>query len=385
MRHALQARHAPAAPSAPRAAGHRDAHLAAVTSDVTADVTAPVMAGATAELWPTAAPDNGFERLGFEIGWDHAHHRLTPPADHLHGQHPVRQGWDAGRAAFGTRTLRPTRAVQRWLALRLQAWAAGIPFEGLMVTPHYLAQIEVLQCPVTREVLTQGQGLPTDATVMRLRADEAYAAGHLVVVSRRVAQARGQAGAAEVAGLVARLHQQALPAALPGGLSLAQWERLSGLLSLAERAPYERLATRPLRVLPPNRVVLTNPSQALQVLLTQLLMGEGYAQRQKAVAVLLPHADARRAFNLFMSALLARRLAAGWALDPQRLRTALEDAWTQPVIQRRWEQLVLRLTRGECERIVQAAARQGLFGGASRWLGDDALAQGWVPAAREAA
>jgi hypothetical protein len=343
------------------------------------------MAGATAELWPTAAADNGFERLGFEIGWDHAHHRLTPPADHLHGQHPVRQGWDAGRAAFGTRTLRPTRAVQRWLALRLQAWAAGIPFEGLMVTPHYLAQIEVLQCPVTREVLTQGQGLPTDAMVMRLRADEAYAAGHLVVVSRRVAQARGQAGAAEVAGLVARLHQQAQPAALPGGLSLAQWERLSGLLSLAERAPYERLATRPLRVLPPNRVVLTNPSQALQVLLTQLLMGEGYAQRQKAVAVLLPHADARRAFNLFMSALLARRLAAGWALDTQRLRTALEDAWMQPVIQRRWEQLVLRLTRGECERIVQAAARQGLFGGASRWLGDDALAQGWVPAAREAA
>jgi hypothetical protein len=123
-------------------------------------------------------------------------------------------------------------------------------------------------------------------------------------------------------------------------------------------------------------VVLTNPSQALQVLLTQLLMGEGYAQRQKAVAVLLPHADGRRAFNLFMSALLARRLAAGWALDTQRLRTALEDAWTQPVIQRRWEQLVLRLTRGECERIVHAAARQGLFGGASRWLGDDALAQG---------
>lgn len=349
----------------------------------------PVRAGMAANLaLPlfSQPPASGFDSLGFEIGWDHARHRLTPPADHLHARHPVREGWDAGRAAFGSHTLKPARAVQRWLQLRLQAWTAGLPFEALMVTPHYLAQLDVTQCPVTREVLTHDQGLPSDATVMRLRAAQGFSAGHLVVVSRRVAQARGQADSAAVDAIVRHLRDQPRECDLRGraeaspaaaGLSLVQWERLAGLLSLAEGSAHERVATRPLRVLPPNRLVLVNAAQALQVLLTQLSLGDGYAQRLKAVAALLPNADARRAFNLFMNALLARRLAAGWACDPLRLRTALEDAWRLPVIERRWEQLILRLKRSECERMVQQAARQGLFGGASRWLGEAVLTQGW--------
>ena len=44
------------------------------------------------------------DRTAFEIGWDHARHRLLPPADHLHAGNPVRQGWEAGQAVFGTRT-----------------------------------------------------------------------------------------------------------------------------------------------------------------------------------------------------------------------------------------------------------------------------------------
>ena len=144
MRHALHATPAPAVPPAATRAPSASPQLA-------------LPHGAL-----PMPPADAFERLGFEIGWDHAQHRLTPPADHLHGGHPVRQGWEAGRLAFGTRTLRPTRSVQTWLQLRLQAWANGLPFEALMVTPHYLAQIDVLQCPVTREVLTHGMGLPTD-------------------------------------------------------------------------------------------------------------------------------------------------------------------------------------------------------------------------------
>ena len=60
------------------------------------------------------------EAAGFEIGWDFAHHRLTPPPQYLADGHAVRQGWLAGTAVFGTRTLKPTVHVRKWLQLRLR-------------------------------------------------------------------------------------------------------------------------------------------------------------------------------------------------------------------------------------------------------------------------
>ncbi len=317
-----------------------------------------------------------FDAVGFEIGWDFAQHRLTPPADHLHGLHPVRQGWEAGRAAFGARTLQPTRPVKVWLELRLSAWLKGLPYEGLMLTPRYLSQIEPLQCPVTREVLTHGTGAASDAVVMRLNAEAGYAAGHLVTVSRRVALARGEADASTVQAAARRVRRDGLSNL--AGLDATQWDRLAYLLSLAVVQPHERTAALPLRVLPPNRVRLLNPVHALQALLTQLFLGEAYARRMTAVAALMPSADARRSYHLFMNALLARRLAAGWSADRNRLRVALEDAWAHPVIERRWEQLALRLQRSDCERIVRLAAQRGLLGPGVRWLDDDAATEGWV-------
>ena len=317
------------------------------------------------------------DATGFEIGWDYAHHRLTPPADHLHGMHPVRQGWEAARAAFGARTLKPTRAVRQWLELRLQAWLQGVAVEGVMVTPRYLAQIDTLQCPVTREILTHGQDAPSDAVIMRLDLHAAVAAGHLVTVSRRVLQARGQADAQAVAAIAQRLRSENLPQL--GGLDLAQWERLASLLSLAVSLPHAQLACRPLRVLPPNRVRLLNPVQALQALMTQLFGGEAYARRMTALGTLMPDGDARRCYYLFMNAMLARRLAVGWAADRLRVRVTLEDAWTHPVIQRRWEQLALRLRATDCERIVRLAVQRGLAGPGLRWLDDDAATEGWLP------
>jgi hypothetical protein len=144
-----------------------------------------------ATLAAAAQDSAGFDAAGFEIGWDHAHHRLTPPADHLHGTHPVRQGWEAGRAAFGARTLKPSRHVRQWLNLRLQAWLRGQAFEDVMVTPRFLAQIDAALCPVTREPLTHGSGAPSDAVVVRVHGGAGFAAGNLVVMSRRAATARG--------------------------------------------------------------------------------------------------------------------------------------------------------------------------------------------------
>ena len=70
----------------------------------------------------------GVDEVGFEIGWDFARHRLTPPVAHLHADNPVRQGWSAARVVFGHRTLRTTLAVRQWLELRLAAWQRGHEF-----------------------------------------------------------------------------------------------------------------------------------------------------------------------------------------------------------------------------------------------------------------
>lgn len=324
---------------------------------------------------PAAGPAAGADAIGFEIGWDHAHHRLTPPADHLHGLHPVRQGWEAGRAAFGQRTLQPTRHVRRWLQLRLQAWLEGRPFEGVMLTPRYLAQIDATHCPVTREALTHDSGAPTDAVPMRLQAEAGYAAGHLVTVSRRVVQARGQADAASLLAVARQMAADGRDTL--AGLDRAAWERLATLVSLATPMPHAQLACRPLHVLPPNRVRLLNPVQALQALLTQLFVGQAYARRMADVGSLMPDADSRRSYYLFMNAMLARRLAAGWRAERAGLRQALEDAWTHPVIVRRWEQLALRLRRADAERIVRLAVQRGWMDG-GRWLDDGAATEGWA-------
>ena len=139
------------------------------------------------------------DAVGFEVGWDHARHGLALPVatnpDPDANHSVLRQGWLAGRATFGHRTGRPARAVRHWLGLRLQAWSQGRAFEGVLVTPRLLAQLEVSHCPVTREPLTQGESQPGDAVVMVLNQGAGCAAGNLAMVSRRVAAARGSCSA----------------------------------------------------------------------------------------------------------------------------------------------------------------------------------------------
>lgn len=318
----------------------------------------------------------GFEAVGFEIGWDHARHRLTPPADHLHGGHPVRQGWDAARELFGRRTLQPSLAVRQWLDLRLQAWLRGRDFEDFAVTPAYLARIAADHCPVTREPLTHGTGAPTDATVVRLVDAAAVAAGHLAVMSHRAAAAKGQCTAAEALSVARRLDAGAIESA--GGLDAAQWHRLASLLGFVTAQRHGEIASLPLRALPSPRLRVLNPVHALQTLLTLLFTEGAYARRMCELSALMPNGEARRAFGLFMNAMLARRLALGWTADRAQVRFALEDAWAHPVVARRWEQLALRLSRQDCERLVRLAAARRLGGRQWRWVDDAAATDGWA-------
>jgi hypothetical protein len=344
------------------------------------------------------AGDTELDRIGFAIGWDHAHHRLTPPVEHLHADNPVRQGWSAGRAAFGARTLRAGTAVRQWLALRLRAWQHGDAFEGVQVTPHFLAQLETATCPVTREALSPPTGAaatsagarPDAAIVDRISLQAAYAGGNLAVLSARAHSARHGRDWSEALAQAGRI--EAGEALEVDGLDAAQWTRLGVLASFGTPLPHGLAATLPLRVLPPNRVRVQNPVQALQVMLTLQFTQSGYARRLLALAALMPCGETRQAFQIFMHTLLARRLAAGSMTDapggagtttsPARStaawRQAMEDSWADPLVNRRWQRLASRLDAEGCERLLQAAARRGLVGRACHWLAREAATDGWA-------
>src|SRR5882724_473504 len=136
------------------------------------------------------------EQIGFELGWDYAHYRVTPPAPYAHEPSFVLQGLLAGQAAFGLRTLEPTRHVRKWLQLRLHAWLRGRSVELVQLTPNYLQQIDVSHCPVTRMALSSAtlDGSGSDASVDRVRSDAGYAAGNLAVMSTKANHAKAALG-----------------------------------------------------------------------------------------------------------------------------------------------------------------------------------------------
>ncbi|MEP7099573.1 MAG: hypothetical protein ABI781_03635, partial [Burkholderiales bacterium] len=141
----------------------------------------------------TGLPHTGLtahEHVGFELGWDYAHYRVTLPAPYAQEASPLRNGLLAGQAAFGTRTLAATRHVRKWLQLRLHAWLRGRSVELVQVTPNYLQQIDASHCPITRVALSSATMEGTDASVDRVRNDAGYAAGNLAVMSTKANHAK---------------------------------------------------------------------------------------------------------------------------------------------------------------------------------------------------
>jgi len=277
-------------------------------------------------------------RTAFDIGWDHAHHGLVPPAELLHPETPVCQGWMAGKAVFGRRTLSTSRHVRLWLQLRLLAWRHGVGFDTLQVTPNYLGQIDRTHCPVRRCSLGGAVGHPDAARVVRLNPQAGFAAGNLAVVSTQAAAALEQV---EVLQALRLAHAAAADACAVQGLDAAAWQRIAALRAFATPMPFAQAARLPLAVLPPNRVRLLNAAQGLQALVTQMFTAPGWSARCRALAALLPAHTLRHDFNLFVGAMAPRVLEAG--NGPAALRRALEDAWLLDRVQRRWQHLVLSL------------------------------------------
>lgn len=316
------------------------------------------------------------DQVAFDIGWDHAHHALVPPAELLLEGSPVAQGWRAGRAVFGRRTRAASRLLRLWLELRLRAWREGQVFETTQVTPHFLGQIETGTCPVTRRTLGGARDGADAPVIVRLCEDAGYAAGNLVVLSREAAQARSGCSLEEAWSRSQQLERGVAPSL--HGLDADAWARLVTLMSLTTVLPHARAQRLPMRVLPPNRVRLLNAAQGLQALLTMHLAAPGWSQRARALADVLPQQSVRQDFNLFVAALAPRLLEAQRADSERGRREALEDAWADIRVHRRWQLLVSQLSERDCEQLSDHLARQGIAGHQVRVLAVDAATDGWA-------
>jgi hypothetical protein len=302
----------------------------------------------------TAAPAAG-DHTGFQIGWDHAHHGLVPPGIERSGHEALHQGWRAGRAVFGARTLAARRQTRQWLALRLAAWRNGETFDELQITPHHLAQIDATRCPLRRVALG---GTGTDsACIARLNPEAGWSAGNLVVLS---AAAAARLESVPVLQAV-RLAREAEAAAAPvQGLDATAWWRLAALRGQATALPFAEAARLPMAALPPNRVRVVNAVQGLQAWVSRCFMAPGWAERCRAVANMLPEHTLRHDFNLFIGAMAPRVVEAGQ--DPVTLRTAIEDAWLQERVLRRWQHFVLSLGAAGTKALLERAAALPLPG-----------------------
>ena len=288
-------------------------------------------------------------KTGFDIGWDHARHGLLPPPAHWREGSALQQGWRAGKACFGARTLAASPRVRRWLALRISAWRRGIAFETLQVTPHYLGQIEAPLCPVTATAAGRGR-----ASVDRVNDGAGYAAGNLATLSLDGQPRQGRAGLARCAAARApRGRRRGWPI---DGLDAAAWARLATLISFVTPLPLEQAVRIPLRVLPPNRLRLLNPVQGLQALVTLELARPDGTRRLRELAALLPGEAQRADFHRLLAALLPRRLEAGQDAGPWALRHALEDAWADALVNRCWQRFALQLDDAS-DRPAAAALR----------------------------
>ena len=337
------------------------------------------------------------EDTGFALGWDYAHYRSTPPPALAEMPSALRNGLLAGQAVFGLRTLVASRHVRTWLQLRLHAWQRGRSVEVVQVTPNYLQQIDVSHCPITRERLGSGPAGPlSEASVDRVRNDAGYAAGNLAVMSRRanlVKAAHGFRGAMERVNppdpveTIAPVEpvgsvdpDESTPATDdPTGASLnrAEWARVATLCSFVEPLTHAQACTLPMVLLPPNRLRLFNPVQALQAFVSLQLLKPGWARRVRCFTELLPGAALQRDFRSFFLSLLPRVLEAGKLSGQLETRWAIEDAWLTLRVQQRWTRFALQLDAAQCEALLARAAAQHLATALIQPLTQVGATDGW--------
>ncbi|MDH4051836.1 MAG: hypothetical protein OEU93_09670 [Rubrivivax sp.] len=269
---------------------------------------------------------------------------------------------------------RATVARQRWWRLQGEARHRGRKVEPVLVTPGLLARIDVPDCPVTRSPM-DGRGVH----VVALRADAAVAAGHLASLGARAAAAAEgvAAGGWQAAWATAARLAGEPGAARAQGLCAAEWHRLAVLCSFVHPLTPAQAGALPLHVLPPPRLRVLSPVQALQVALTLALGGAEPARPLNHLVSLGRGSDLKDALRVFVLTLLARRPVGLESLAVGARRRVLEDLWDDPLLGRRWQRLASRLDDAQAHRLLSGARSQNLLGGGWRLMDADAAVDGW--------
>lgn len=312
---------------------------------------------------------------GFEIGWDFAHYRLVPPVEQLLPGNPVRDGWEAGQSVFGARTLRSTAHVRKWLQLRLGAWMRGKAFELVQVTPNFLQRIDVPNCPITGLALTHATAADTDASVDRVNNLAGYAAGNLAVMSSRANRAKSACDWRDAAAFVRQIEAGGLGQI--DGLTAREWARLAALISFCTPLSHAEASNLPLLVLPPPRLRILNPVQAVQAGLTLCFADLGRTPKVDVLVRIFP-AGVQHEIRSFLTTLLARRIAAGPAASQQQLRAAFEAAWCEPLVIGRWKRVALRMDASSCEAVAATLPAAASGSAPMRYLSLQQATEGWA-------
>jgi hypothetical protein len=278
----------------------------------------------------------------------------------------------AARAAGAGDPARSAR--QRWWQLQGRARRAGSAVEPVLVTPHFLSRLDTPACPVTRQPLAS-----RDAQVVALRGDADVAAGHLALLGPSAAAALatrpGWTAAWSTAERLAGADGAGRASEL--GLDAAAWRRLAVLQAFVQPLAPAQAAWLPLLVLPPRRLRVLGAAQGLQVALTLALTAPGAARRLVGLAELAPDEGTRQALRVFVLTLLARCPRDLADRPPAARQRALEELWTDPLLQRRWLRLAGRLDDAAAAQLLRQGRRRGALPGPWRPLDDDAAVDGW--------
>jgi len=120
-----------------------------------------------------------------------------------------------------------------------------------------------------------------------------------------------------------------------------------------------------------------NPVQAVQAALTLCFARPGRQPRIDSLVRAFP-GHVHHELRSFLTTLLARRIGARPSATERDLKAALEAAWCEPLVIRRWQRVALRMDAATCETVAQAlpAAASGVL--SLRYLSFDQATEGWA-------
>ena len=259
---------------------------------------------------------NEQELIAFELGYDTAMHGQCVPED---APGFFCDGYRTGRRQY-PHPQRTNRYILKWLQIRMNALRRGKRVDE-QITPEFIAQIDVEQCPVTLEPLTHSTGTDSDWSIDRCNNLCGYVPGNLVIMSTRANAAKSDLTFAQV--IVNGKSTQPTE-----GLSQEDWQRMASVI-----APAERLADGE----PPAQYLLGEtyvpgqpyglPAQMQAVLLSGVFtyqQMQSFDDNANAIyAVSLTTKDSRRTFNKMIKDMVERVMHKGWCWDYWTLKRPL--------------------------------------------------------------